>query len=44
MGGGFASGSWEGSSGTDAGEADLTNSRQRILDFHVISKLLAVDT
>ena len=32
------------SSGTDAGEADLTNSRQRILDFHVISKLLAVDT
>jgi hypothetical protein len=32
------------SSGTDAGEADITNSRQRILDFHVISKLLAVDT
>jgi len=32
------------SSGTDAGEADITNSRQRILDFNVISKLLAVDT
>ena len=32
------------SSGTDAGEADMTNSRQRILDFYVISKLLAVDT
>ena len=44
----FASGHLGGmtsvSSGTDAGEADLTNNRQRILDFHVISKLLAVDT
>ena len=32
------------SSGTDAGEADTTNSVSRLLDFHVISKLLAVDT
>ena len=32
------------SSGTDADEADMTNSPSRILDFHIISKLLAVDT
>ena len=32
------------SSGTDAGVAGMTNRRQRILDFYVISKLLAVDT
>jgi hypothetical protein len=32
------------SSGTDAGEADMTISPSRILDFHVISKVLAVDT
>jgi hypothetical protein len=32
------------SSGIDAGEADTTNSASRILDFHIISKLLAVDT
>jgi len=32
------------SSGTAAGVAGMTNSRQRILDFHVISKLLAVAT
>ncbi|MFT6059231.1 MAG: hypothetical protein ACJAS5_000660 [Lentimonas sp.] len=32
------------SSGTDAGEADLTNRPQIILEFNVISKLLAVDT
>ncbi len=32
------------SSGTAAGEADMTNSRHKILNFHVISKALAVDT
>ena len=32
------------SSGTAAGVAGMTNSRQRILDFYDISKLLAVDT
>ena len=44
----FASGHLGGmtsvSSGTDAEEAGITNRRQRILDFYVISKLLAVDT
>jgi hypothetical protein len=44
----FASGHLGGmtsvSSGTDAGVADMTNRRQRILDFYNISKLLAVDT
>ena len=32
------------SSGTAAGVAGMTNSRQRILGFYVISKLPAVDT
>jgi hypothetical protein len=32
------------SSVTDAEEADTTNSASRLLDFHIISKLLAVDT
>ena len=32
------------SSGTDAGDADMTTSLSRIFDFYVIYKLLAVDT
>jgi hypothetical protein len=32
------------SSGTDAGDADMTTSLSRIFDFYVISKLHAVDT
>ncbi len=32
------------SSGIDAGETAVTVSSQRILDFHVISKVLSVDT
>ncbi len=32
------------SSGTDAGDADMTTSLSRIFDFYVIYKLHAVDT
>ena len=32
------------SSGTDAGDADMTTSLSRIFDFYVISKLHADDT
>ena len=32
------------SSGINTGEADMTISPHRILDFYVISKVLAVDT